>query len=96
MNGQVGVLVKQDAKTNRWQVRRGGDDMLLKGANLEPAGQVEPADGEPTPEDIELLLALAQCSRDKAVAALQANNNSVVEAALDLTGDFFLAPKSDA
>ena len=96
LNGQVGVLVKQDATTNRWQVRRGRDDMLLKGANLEPAGQVEPGEGEPKPEDIELLLALGECSRDKVVAALKANNNNCVEAAFDLTGDAILAMEPEA
>merc|ERR1711862_93321 len=37
------------------------------------------------PKDIELVVAQAQCSRAKAVAALKANNNDIVEAIMQLS-----------
>ena len=92
LNGKVGVLVKHDDKTGRWQVRlRGHGDMLLKDINLEPARH-----RDPQANDIELIMAQAQCSREKAVAALQANSNDVVQATCALMADDVRALEPDA
>ena len=55
-----------------------------------PAAEEAGDDGEVDetgiePKDIELVVAQAQCSRAKAVAALNANNNDIVEAIMQLS-----------
>merc|ERR1711862_132879 len=50
---------------------------------VEEAGEDDETGIEP--KDIELVVAQAQCSRAKAVAALKANNNDIVEAIMQLS-----------
>merc|ERR1711879_15193 len=50
---------------------------------VEDDGEVDEAGIEP--KDIELVISQVQCSRAKAVAALKANNNDIVEAIMHLS-----------
>jgi nascent polypeptide-associated complex subunit alpha len=79
------------AQANAAQQFTGGDEA---GAGVEdkPAPKVEEVedDGEVDEEgieakDIELVTSQVQCSRAKAVAALKANNNDIVEAIMQLS-----------
>jgi len=50
---------------------------------VEEEGEVDESGVEP--KDIELVMSQVQCSRSKAVAALKANNNDIVEAIMHLS-----------
>merc|ERR1712185_82566 len=57
-------------------------------AKVEEADDDDDADADETgiePKDIELVMSQVQCSRGKAVAALKANNNDIVEAIMQLS-----------
>lgn len=59
------------------------DDVPAAGADDEDEGDVDETGIEP--KDIELVVAQAQCSRAKAVAALKKHNNDIVEAIMQLS-----------
>merc|ERR1719478_835398 len=67
------------------------DVAAVGGAKPAPMVADEPDDGEEVDEagieakDIELVMSQVQCSRPKAVAALKANNNDIVEAIMQLS-----------
>merc|ERR1712084_104042 len=62
----------------------GADDSgAAKIEEVEEAGEVDETDIEA--KDIELVMSQVQCSRAKAVTALRANNNDIVEAIMQLS-----------
>merc|ERR1711957_682269 len=65
----VGAAAKEDTTP---AVEEAGDDGDVDETGIEP-------------KDIELVVAQAQCSRAKAVQALKANNNDIVEAIMQLS-----------
>jgi len=65
----VGAAIKEDSTP---AVEEAGDDGDVDETGIEP-------------KDIELVVAQAQCSRAKAVQALKANNNDIVEAIMQLS-----------
>merc|ERR1711920_1162821 len=65
----VGAATKEDSTP---AVEEAGDDGDVDETGIEP-------------KDIELVVAQAQCSRAKAVQALKANNNDIVEAIMQLS-----------
>merc|ERR1712039_663779 len=65
----VGAAIKEDSTP---AVEEAGDDGDLDETGIEP-------------KDIELVVAQAQCSQAKAVQALKANNNDIVEAIMQLS-----------
>merc|ERR1712083_643404 len=60
-----------------------GDDDKPKVEEVEEDGEVDETDVEA--KDIELVMSQVQCSRAKAVTALRANNNDIVEAIMQLS-----------
>jgi len=64
-----GVAAKEDSSP---AIEEAGDDGDVDETGIEP-------------KDIELVVAQAQCSRAKAVAALKSNNNDIVEAIMQLS-----------
>jgi len=58
----------------------GGDD-----AKVEEVEEGDVDDSGIEPKDIELVMSQVQCSRAKAVSALKANNNDIVEAIMQLS-----------
>merc|ERR1719145_446342 len=84
------------AQASAAQQFAGGEDSSLQGAmkndpttttatveEVEDEGDVDESGIEP--KDIELVMSQVQCSRAKAVAALRANNNDIVEAIMQLS-----------
>jgi len=59
-----------------------GDDA---GAKIEEVDEGDVDDSGIEPKDIELVMSQVQCSRAKAVTALKANNNDIVEAIMQLS-----------
>merc|ERR1712003_22671 len=55
------------------------------GAKIEEVDEGEVDETGVEPKDIELVMSQVQCSRGKAVAALKANNNDIVEAIMHLS-----------
>mmetsp|Transcript_41864 Transcript_41864/g.95091 ORF Transcript_41864/g.95091 Transcript_41864/m.95091 type:complete len:191 (+) Transcript_41864:101-673(+) len=60
-------------------------DAPAKGAKAEEPDDGEADDSGIEPKDIELVMSQVQCSRAKAVTALKANNNDIVEAIMQLS-----------
>merc|ERR1739848_795878 len=54
-------------------------------AQIEEVEEGEADETDIEPKDIELVMSQVQCSRAKAVAALRANNNDIVEAIMQLS-----------
>merc|ERR550537_69579 len=60
-------------------------DGAAKGAMIEEVDEGEVDETGVEQKDIELVMSQVQCSRSKAVAALRANNNDIVEAIMQLS-----------
>merc|ERR1711988_1282294 len=79
------------AQASAAQQFTGGADAGAAALDTAPEPKVEEADGDDAdetgiePKDIELVMSQVQCSRGKAVAALKANNNDIVEAIMQLS-----------
>uniref|UniRef100_A0A7S2L5X0 NAC-A/B domain-containing protein n=1 Tax=Zooxanthella nutricula TaxID=1333877 RepID=A0A7S2L5X0_9DINO len=61
-------------------------DLAAKAAEADDADDGEVDEAGVEPKDIDLVISQVQCSRAKAVKALKANNNDIVEAIMALSG----------
>merc|ERR550537_994457 len=80
------------AQASAAQQFTGGGDTGAAALDATPTPKVEEEDDDDEadetgiePKDIELVMSQVQCSRGKAVAALKANNNDIVEAIMQLS-----------
>merc|ERR1711904_727726 len=83
--------LSSQAQASAAQQFTGGGDATAAALEPTPEAKVEEADDDDAdetgiePKDIELVMSQVQCSRGKAVAALKANNNDIVEAIMQLS-----------
>jgi NACalpha-BTF3-like transcription factor len=86
-NGRIGTVTAFDEVKERWAVTfdggTGDETKLFRAVNIVAAKPffLESEDGAGiVPRDIALVMSTVPCSRGKAIAALRANNNDIVEA----------------